>query len=182
MTRLPVIVGFGGVGPAGRSSFHHAYDRIIWESLDRRRRRTTVTALSSMMNLAFERNGELRAPDGAEIDSPAYAELEAKVANARAISGNLAMPGFTAPKLLWVRENEPAHFESAVLMMLPGDYFAWRLTGHAATTIGTVDTTGILRLEQMQQQFLQHSISGKKINDHYELQNVLQRFKIAYDE
>ena len=79
MTRLPVIVGFGGVGPAGRSSFHHAYDRIIWESLDRRRRRTTVTALSSMMNLAFERNGELRAPDGAEIDLPAYAELEAKV-------------------------------------------------------------------------------------------------------
>ena len=65
MIRLPVIVGFGGVGPAGRSSFHHAYDRIIWESLDRRRRRTTVTALSSMMNLAFERDGELRAPDDA---------------------------------------------------------------------------------------------------------------------
>jgi acetoacetyl-[acyl-carrier protein] synthase len=79
MTRLPVIIGFGGVGPAGRSSFHHAYDRIIWESLDTRRRRDTVASLASMMNLAFEQDGELRAADGSEIDPPAYAELEAKV-------------------------------------------------------------------------------------------------------
>ena len=59
MMRLPVIVGFGGVGAAGRSSFHHAYDRTIWGSLDDTRRRATVTALAAMMNLAFERDGQL---------------------------------------------------------------------------------------------------------------------------
>ena len=60
--RLPVIVGFGGVGAAGRSSFHHAYDRTIWGSLDDTRQRTTVTALAAMMNLAFERGGQLWRP------------------------------------------------------------------------------------------------------------------------
>jgi acetoacetyl-[acyl-carrier protein] synthase len=79
MTRLPVIVGFGGVGPAGRSSFHHAYDRIIWESLGAERRRDTVASLSSMMNLAFERGGELHAPDATRLDAQAYAELEKRI-------------------------------------------------------------------------------------------------------
>ena len=60
--RLPVIIGFGGVGAAGRSSFHHAYDRTIWGSLDDTRQRTTVTALAAMMNLAFERGGQLWRP------------------------------------------------------------------------------------------------------------------------
>ncbi len=79
MTRLPVIVGFGGVGPAGRSSFHHAYDRIIWESLDGERRRDTIASLAAMMNLAFERNGELYAPNDSKLDPEAYAEIERRV-------------------------------------------------------------------------------------------------------
>ena len=79
MTRLPVIVGFGGVGPAGRSSFHHAYHRIIWESLDSERRRATVAALASMMNLAFERNGALYTSDGIRLNGQAYGVLEARV-------------------------------------------------------------------------------------------------------
>ena len=94
MTRLPVIVGFGGVGPAGRSSFHHAYDRIIWESLDSERRRATVAALAAMMNLAFERNGELFTSDDTQIDGHAYGALEARV-----LEGTL------------IRRIEPDHFD-----------------------------------------------------------------------
>ena len=79
MTRLPVIVGFGGVSPAGRSSFHHAYHRTIWESLDTARRRRTVVANASLMNLAFERHGTLQRPDGVALQQNEYAALEAAV-------------------------------------------------------------------------------------------------------
>ncbi|HNF09694.1 MAG TPA: hypothetical protein PLX36_10580, partial [Pseudomonadales bacterium] len=34
MVRLPVIVGFGGINPAGRSSFHHGYRRLVLDVLD----------------------------------------------------------------------------------------------------------------------------------------------------
>ena len=49
-------------------------------------------------------------PDGrSDIEC---AELEAQVPDARTLTGNLAMPGFTAPKLWWLREHEPALFEA----------------------------------------------------------------------
>ncbi|PLN36187.1 xylulokinase, partial [Klebsiella pneumoniae] len=39
------------------------------------------------------------------------AELEAMAPELHQVAGNLAMPGFTAPKLLWVRRHEPQHFQ-----------------------------------------------------------------------
>ena len=79
MTRLPVIVGFGGIGPAGRSSFHQAYHRIIWESIDIARRQRTVSALAAMMNLGYVKDGELRRPDGSVFDTAGLAELQSAV-------------------------------------------------------------------------------------------------------
>ncbi|NIG20470.1 xylulokinase [Pantoea sp. Al-1710] len=46
-----------------------------------------------------------------------------------AISGNMIMPGFTAPKLRWVAEHEPAIFSRIDKVLLPKDYLRWRLTG-----------------------------------------------------
>ena len=51
MSRLPVIVGFGGYSAAGRSSFHHGYRRMVIESLDDHTRRETLSGLAVMMNL-----------------------------------------------------------------------------------------------------------------------------------
>lgn len=56
------------------------------------------------------------------------AELE-KLANFRAITGNLAMPGFTAPKLLWLRKHEPEIFARIDKVLLPKDYLRYRLSG-----------------------------------------------------
>jgi xylulokinase len=44
-------------------------------------------------------------------------------------SGNLYMPGFTAPKIRWVQENEPEVFTKLAHVLLPKDYLAYRLTG-----------------------------------------------------
>lgn len=51
MVHLPVIVGFGGLNAAGRSSFHHAYRRLVIDSLPKQRVQQTWRALASMMGM-----------------------------------------------------------------------------------------------------------------------------------
>jgi len=56
-------------------------------------------------------------------------ELEQRWPALRATTGNKAMPGFTAPKLLWVRKHEPAVFNRVDKVLLPKAYIRYRLTG-----------------------------------------------------
>lgn len=48
------------------------------------------------------------------------------------ITGNVALPGFTAPKILWVKENEPDVYAKARHVLLPKDYIRHKLTGEYA--------------------------------------------------
>ena len=57
------------------------------------------------------------------------AELETAVPELHAITGNLAMPGFTAPKLLWVKKHEPEIFAQTATVLLPKDYIRLLMTG-----------------------------------------------------
>ncbi len=47
----------------------------------------------------------------------------------RAVSGNIVFPGFTAPKLLWVKNNEPDIFAKVAMVLLPKDYLRLWLSG-----------------------------------------------------
>ena len=49
MSRLPVIVGFGGVNPAGRSSAHHGYRRMVIDALDDTKKDRTFASLAALM-------------------------------------------------------------------------------------------------------------------------------------
>ena len=49
-----------------------------------------------------------------------------------AITGNDAFTGFTAPKLLWVRDHEPENFDRIAQVLLPKDYIRWQLSGEYA--------------------------------------------------
>jgi len=71
--------------------------------------------------------------------------LEAAAPRLRSIAGNLAMPGFTAPKLLWVRENEPDIFAQVARVLLPKDYVRLLMTGEAASDMS--DSAGTLWLD-----------------------------------
>lgn len=62
-----------------------------------------------------------------------------------AITGNLAMPGFTAPKLLWVREHEPDTFAKTKRVLLPKDWLRLMLTGEAVSDMS--DAAGTLWLD-----------------------------------
>ena len=48
------------------------------------------------------------------------------------ITGNVALTGFTAPKILWVKQNEPEIYANAAHVLLPKDYIRYRLTGEYA--------------------------------------------------
>ena len=63
-------------------------------------------------------------------DTRSFAECDIIMQNPKLldISGNLAMPGFTAPKLLWMKNNEPEIFSQVAKVLLPKDYIRFILT------------------------------------------------------
>ena len=74
-------------------------------------------------------------------------EIEAKVGFDRLVelTGNRALTGFTAPKLLWLRKHEPDHYARIAHVMLPKDYVRLKLTGERA--IDVADASGTLLLD-----------------------------------
>ncbi len=60
-------------------------------------------------------------------------------------TGNISFAGFTAPKILWLKKNEPENFEKIRKIMLPKDYIAYRLTGVFSTDYS--DASGMLLLD-----------------------------------
>ncbi|QDX31785.1 xylulokinase [Dickeya poaceiphila] len=72
-------------------------------------------------------------------------QLEQQVPDARRITGNLMMPGFTAPKLKWIQQHEPDIFRLIDKVLLPKDYLRWRLTGDFASDMS--DAAGTLWMD-----------------------------------
>ena len=96
----------------------------------------------------LDASGEVLRPailwnDGRSGD--ACAALEAAVPESRGITGNLAMPGFTAPKLYWLRENEPEIHARTACVLLPKDWIRLRLTNERHTDYS--DASGTLWLD-----------------------------------
>lgn len=60
-------------------------------------------------------------------------------------TANIAFAGFTAPKILWMREEEPEQFERIHKIMLPKDYLAYRLSGAFVTDVS--DASGMLLMD-----------------------------------
>ena len=73
------------------------------------------------------------------------AEMEAAFPRLREIAGNIAMPGFTAPKIAWVRKHEPEIFAQIDTVLLPKAYVRCRLTGDHVEEMS--DASGTLWLD-----------------------------------
>lgn len=59
------------------------------------------------------------------------------------MTNNQMLPGYTAGKILWLREKEPAHFERTRIILNPKDYVRFRLTGDYATEVSDASGTGL---------------------------------------
>src|SRR2546421_228319 len=62
--------------------------------------------------------------------------------------GNAALTGFTLPKILWVRENDPKVFRATAVVVLPKDYVRLRMTGEVATDVGDAAGTLLFDVER----------------------------------
>lgn len=72
-------------------------------------------------------------------------------------TANIAFAGFTAPKLLWMKEHEPEQFAKICKIMLPKDYLAYKLTGNHCTDYS--DASGMLLLD------VEHKCWSKEMMD-----------------
>jgi xylulokinase len=102
-------------------------------------------------------NDQRTAAQCAEIESAAggRAALIELVANP-------ALTGFTAPKILWVRQNEPRIYEKTKHILLPKDYIRYRLTGEYATEVS--DASGTLLLDVVNRRWSDRLLELLKID------------------
>lgn len=63
-------------------------------------------------------------------------------------TGNKALTGFTAPKLLWLKENEPKNYKKIYKIMLPKDYLVFKLSGEYSTDVSDASGTLLLNVEK----------------------------------
>src|SRR3954469_21987620 len=91
-------------------------------------------------------------------------EIEAKGGFDRLVelTGNRALTGFTAPKLLWLRKHEPDHYGRIAHVMLPQDYVRLKLTGERA--IDVADASGTLLLDVAQRRWSDEVLQALEID------------------
>jgi xylulokinase len=111
---------------------------------------TTAIGLSGQMHGAtlVDARGEVLRPCILWNDGRSEAEcveLERDWPALRAVTGNRAMPGFTAPKLLWVRKHEPDIFKRTAKVLLPKAWLRWKLSGEFIEDLS--DASGTLWLD-----------------------------------
>ncbi len=75
---------------------------------------------------------------------------------------NPALTGFTAPKILWVRNNEPANYEKCRKVLLPKDYLRFRLSGDFATEVS--DASGMLLLDIRERDWSEEMLEALEID------------------
>lgn len=66
------------------------------------------------------------------------------------LTGNRALTGFTAPKILWVRDNEPEVYAKCAQVLLPKDFIRYKLTGTYATDLAGASGTSLLNVADRQ--------------------------------
>jgi xylulokinase len=66
------------------------------------------------------------------------------------LTGNPVLPGFTAPKILWVRQHEPHVYEQVAKVLLPKDYVRYRLTGSFFSEVSDASGTSLFNVGQRQ--------------------------------
>lgn len=91
-------------------------------------------------------------------------ELEQAVRDSRKITGNLMMPGFTAPKLRWVAKYQPSVFSEIAKVLLPKDYLRLKLSGEYATDVS--DASGTMWLDVAHRQWSRELLTACQLDPH----------------
>jgi xylulokinase len=107
------------------------------------------------------------------------AEIEEALGGRRALveaCGNAALPGFTLPKLMWVRKHEPATWSQVGHLLLPKDFIVFRLTGALTTDVG--DGAGTMLLDVDRRSWSERMLAASGV-DRAILPRVLESAAVA---
>ena len=66
------------------------------------------------------------------------------------LAGNAILPGYTAPKILWLKQNEPKNYKALETVLLPHDYLNFHLTGERVMEFGDASGTGLMDVRAKQ--------------------------------
>ncbi len=100
MSQLPVIVGFGGISPAGRSSNYHAFNRIIFDKLDSATRQETLLDLAVLTGLGSFSDGSYKDSAGNPINGSALTQKLEKELLSRTLIRRIPSEQFDANSVL----------------------------------------------------------------------------------
>lgn len=113
MSHLPVIVGMGGINPAGRTSGHQAFRRTVLDALPADQQRQTLESLAALMQLVEHSDKGWHDPAGQPVDSPAQT-LREQVLNHTLVRRNedakFLEPGLPANRQASLQLAEPLRF------------------------------------------------------------------------
>lgn len=130
--------------------------RMLGETLDLRE--IEAISFSGQMHGMVTLDGEDRVVrpailwnDQRTVKECAYLNEEIGQKTISGWTGNLALTGFTAPKILWLKANEPENFARTEKFLLPKDYLAYKLSGVFATDFS--DASGTLYLDVQNKQW-----------------------------
>ena len=132
------------------ASWWRATDEAVRKLDSRARRAVKAIGLSGQMHGAtcLDKDDKIIRPailwnDGRSGDI--CAQMMADMPSLTDITGNLAMPGFTAPKLQWMRAHEPENFKRVAKVLLPKDYVRFLMSGDYASDMS--DSAGTLWMD-----------------------------------
>lgn len=174
-TKALLVDGAGRVEAVGSSSYDYDVPRPMWTEQDPQlwwdatilsiRHVLEGTGVSpadvDAVGLTGQMHGSVLLDSAGEVVRPAILwndqrtaaecdEIRRRVGRDRlvAITGNDALTGFTAPKLLWVADHEPDNWARVSTILLPKDYVRYRLTGERAVDVADGSGTALFDLAE----------------------------------
>jgi xylulokinase len=132
--------------------------RACVESLGKRKAEVRGIGVSGQQHglVALDKKSKVIRPAKLWCDTSTVAqckEFEEEFGGAEALiklAGNTILPGYTAPKILWMKENEPKNFRALETVLLPHDYINFFLTGERGMEYGDASGTGLLDVRTKQ--------------------------------
>ncbi|MCQ2752853.1 MAG: xylulokinase [Bacilli bacterium] len=112
-------------------------------------------------------------------DGRSQKETDALNKNAKklnALTGNIAFPGFTAPKIMWVKKHEPQNFKKIKKIMLPKDYLLYQFTHRFVTDYS--DAAGTLLLDVKNKKWSKEMLKIVGIKEN-QLPTILESYEVV---
>lgn len=148
----PLLVPRPGWTEQDPESWWSAAERVLYTLTQKAQAPISAIGLTGQMHGAvfLDENGQVIRPAilwNDQRTGAACETIETAVGGEklRHVTGNPALTGFQAPKILWLRDNEPESYARLAQVLLPKDYIRYRLTGAFATDVS--DAAGTLLLD-----------------------------------